>query len=245
MIILPRRRNWVGLLLFFSLMGAVVPAANAQVVRYTVSKKSAELTVYGTSTLQNWSMTSHEFNGDAEFDTASSNEIAVSRDTSSTEIASGDTVSVVQLKALSSLTVTVPVQTLKSYNSELDENAYTALQAGRFHHIIFKLTAASLTPPEAIAAEAKADSAAVTADDASEYSIVAQGYLAIAGETKPATLLCKARLNWDGSISVSGTTVINMTYYGITPPTLLRGAIKTGDALRINFALILVKEKRL
>ncbi|HET6402214.1 MAG TPA: YceI family protein [Candidatus Kapabacteria bacterium] len=247
MIIPLRKRNWMAILLFISLAFAGVSAVRAQAVHYTIGKKSAELTVLGTSTLQNWSMTSHDFTGDAEFDTAWSHEIAVSRDTSSAEIASGDTgldtVSIVQLKALPSLTVTVPVQSLKSYSSELDENAYRALDADRFHQIIFTLTAASITPPESIAAEAKADPPTAS-DDTGEYSIVAQGYLAVAGETKPVTLLCKARLNWDGSISVSGTTTINMTYFGVTPPTLLKGAIETGDAIRINFALIFVKEKR-
>jgi len=47
--------------------------------------------------------------------------------------------------------------------------------------------------------------------------------------------------NPDGSIACSGSQQIKMTDYQIKPPSFMLGALKTGDALTINFSLTLKK----
>ncbi len=230
----PKARSAIRFLFLLLFSAAWVPAASAQ-LHYTISDTVATLTVYGTSTLHDWSMTSKHLMGHAEFDTASN----------------------FQLTALPSLTVMVPILNLKSDNAEMDKNAYATLKARQFNHVFFKLTSATITPADTNAiqnaallhvikgidttTDTTADTTFVTIDT-SEYSIVARGYLAIAGVTKPAILHCTARVNWDGSISVGGTTTLNMTDFGITPPTFMLGAMKTGTVVTINFALMFVRK---
>ncbi len=70
---------------------AMLPSLRAQTA-YKSSSKSATMTLYGTSTLHDWTMTATVFNSDAQFMLTADH----------------------QLSALNALTVTLPVHNLKS-----------------------------------------------------------------------------------------------------------------------------------
>ncbi len=105
-------------LLFFLSLGA---ASNAQ-APYRIGG-TPTMTLYGTSTLHNWTMTAHSFTANGVF-TADNN----------------------QLTAINSLTVDLPVHNLKGESGGLNDNAYDALKADKFKDITYKLSSADITP---------------------------------------------------------------------------------------------------
>jgi polyisoprenoid-binding protein YceI len=129
-----------------------------------------------------------------------------------------------QLSAITALSLIMPVQNLKGESDGMNKNAYEALKSDKYKDIVFKLT-----------------SAKVTSSGGSKYKIAALGNLTIAGVTKAATLSTTATVNANGSISCSGSVPILFSNYGIKPPVLMLGTVKTGDATTLTYRLTLVK----
>lgn len=122
-----------------------------------------------------------------------------------------------EITGISALTFTVNAESLKSSKSGLDKNAYKALNTGKHKNITYKMTSGTVTKSGA------------------SYTIKTNGTLTIAGTSKPLSLTATATLNSDQSISVKGSTKFNMSTYGVTPPTVMMGTIKTGDAITIDY----------
>jgi polyisoprenoid-binding protein YceI len=125
-----------------------------------------------------------------------------------------------KLSALNSLTFALAVSDLRSGESGLDKNAYKALNSKEYKDITYKLISATVTPQ---------------GDD--KYLIKAHGNLTIAGVTKEVTIDVNCML----TINCSGSQKLNMTDYSVKPPTFLLGAMKTGDAITLDFTLIYKK----
>lgn len=87
-------------------------------------KQSGEsyMTIAGTSTLHNWTMTSLEPQIQAVFETAANG-------------------SLTQVK---SLTLNVPSQSLKSAHTAMDKNAYSSLKTDKYKTITFTITSATV-----------------------------------------------------------------------------------------------------
>lgn len=104
---------------------------------------------------------------------------------------------------------------LKSNESAMDKNAYKALKTDKYNTITF--VAANITP-----VNGKAN---------------INGKLTIAGVTKavnfPATVVKNG-----ASYTIKATETIKMTDYGVTPPTFMMGAVKTGNDLTINVNIV-------
>ncbi len=81
------------------------------------------ITLAGTSTLHNWSMTATSFTANATMSLSSSN----------------------KLSAISALSLTLPVHNLKSESDGMNSNAYESLKADKNPNITFKLTSAKVT----------------------------------------------------------------------------------------------------
>ncbi len=129
-----------------------------------------------------------------------------------------------QLSALNSLTVDLPVKNLKSESSGMDDNAYDAIHADKYKDIVFHLTSAD-----------------ITTDGGNKYAIAAHGNLTIAGVTKPITLSANGILNSDQSLSISGSFSFTLSQFNIDRPSFMFGAMKVGDALKLNYSLVFVK----
>jgi polyisoprenoid-binding protein YceI len=134
---------------------------------------------------------------------------------------SGDT----QLNSLTSLTFSLIVTDLKSGESGLDKNAYKALKADKFKNIDYKLTSAIIMP-----------------ESDGKYLIKTKGKLTIAGVTKETDMDVYAVVKKNGSITCTGSDKLNMTDYSVKPPKFMLGAMKTGDAITLNYTLLYKKE---
>ncbi len=130
-----------------------------------------------------------------------------------------------KLTGLSALNFSVAAESLKSGNSMMDNNTYKALKTGTHKDISFVLT-----------------SAVVNAVDAATYQIKASGKLTIAGSTKETDLVATAKYNAaDKSFTVSGIKKLKMSEYGVKPPTVMMGTIKTGNDVTISFNTKIIK----
>lgn len=126
--------------------------------------------------------------------------------------------------SLPALTLRVPATSLKSEHSSMDDRTYTAINAKKYPDISFKLT-----------------SATVVAGDGNTYQIKANGDLTIAGVTQHIAVDVSAVMNADNSITCTGSKKIQLTDYGIKPPTFMLGAMKVYNDLNIQFNLIYKK----
>jgi polyisoprenoid-binding protein YceI len=124
---------------------------------------------------------------------------------------------VLQPGALTAFEVTIPTKGLTSPREGVDKNMHKALKAEEFPQIRFRLGAMT----------AAADGA---------YRAV--GRLTIAGVEKEVTLDIKATAS-GSALTVSGTTDLLMTDYGITPPKALMGMLKTDPKVKIRIELVL------
>lgn len=126
--------------------------------------------------------------------------------------------------ALETLTLSFPVHNLKSGKSGMDSKAYSALKAKDGGNIVFSSTSSTITPGAA-----------------GQFKVKSNGNLTIAGVTKPVVMDAACRVMQDGTITCTGTEKLKMSDYQINPPTYMLGALRTGDALTINFTLIVKK----
>jgi hypothetical protein len=126
------------------------------------------------------------------------------------------------LNGVSYINFTVPAESLKSENKSMDKNTYKALNTSKYTNISF--TAASVTVKPA---------------GSTNYFLTAKGRLTISNVTKDVVLTATGVMNADKSITYSGTYQLKMTDYKVDPPSLMMGAIKTGDLVTVKFNLLL------
>ena len=74
------------------------------------------------------------------------------------------------------------------------------------------------------------------------YLIKTQGNLSIAGVTKDVAMDVYAVVNKDGSITCNGSDKLLMTDYQVKPPKFMLGAMKTGDAITLNYTIVYKKD---
>jgi hypothetical protein len=85
-------------------------------------------------------------------------------------------------------------------------------------------------------------SGTVTSVDATTYQFKGQGNLTISSTTRLTDLVATLKYNpADKSFTASGTKVIKMTDWKVTPPTFMFGTIKTGDQITIGYNLKITK----
>ena len=122
------------------------------------------------------------------------------------------------LKAIKSLDFAVEVEQLKSGKSGMDKNTFKALNSNTYKTINYKLV--SVTK--------------ITETSAGNFTVETQGDLTISGVTKRINQTFTVKLVGKKAI-FSGKTKIDMTVYGVKPPTALMGTIKTGKEVTIDF----------
>ena len=125
---------------------------------------------------------------------------------------------------LETLRVSFPVHNLKSGKSGMDSKAYTALNAKDGGNIVFTSTTSTVVPGVN-----------------RQFRVKSNGHLTIAGVMKPMVMDAACQAAPDGTISCTGTEKMKMSDFRIKPPTYMLGALKTGDALTIDFKLIIKK----
>jgi len=123
---------------------------------------------------------------------------------------------------LSTLSFTVPAESLKSEHKGMDKNTYKALGTDKYASISFTAGTAAIKP----------------AGDGN-YLLTAKGKLTISGVTKDVLLTATGVVNPDKSITYSGAYQLKMTDYNVAPPKAVFGTIKTGDKITVKFNLVL------
>lgn len=123
---------------------------------------------------------------------------------------------VLQPGGLTAFEVTIPAKGLTSPKEGVDKNMHKALKVEEFPDIRFKLRTI----------------------EAATGGYRALGTLTIAGVEKPVSLAVQTRRNLS-ALSVTATTDLLMTDYGITPPKALMGMLKTDPKVTIRIELVL------
>ncbi|MFN7044244.1 MAG: YceI family protein [Flavobacterium sp.] len=123
-----------------------------------------------------------------------------------------------ELKAIKSLDFAVEVEQLKSGKSGMDDNTFKALKSKTYKTINFKLV--SVTK--------------ITKTAENNFTVETQGDLTIAGVTKRINQTFTVKLAGKKA-TFTGKTKIDMTVYGVKPPTALMGTIKTGKDVTVDF----------
>lgn len=95
-----------------------------------------------------------------------------------------------------------------------------ALKAEKYPEIRFRLT----TPVKIMT-------------EGDSFTGKASGELFIAGMTRTITLSFSGRTRSENTISISGAKRIDMTEFGIDPPTAMLGALKTGKNVTVTFEI--------
>ena len=129
------------------------------------------------------------------------------------------------LVSIKSLSFDLKVKDLKSDNKGLDKNAYKALKSDDHEEINYKLTSAKPSPEKG------------------GYLLKTKGKLTIAGVTKDILMDVHCIVNKDGTVAFTGSHKLNMTDYKVEPPSFLLGAMKTGDAITLDFTIVYKKGK--
>lgn len=161
---------------------------HAQANRTATFKSS--ITVNGTSNIHDWNSKVEQVNGEA--------------------VLGPD-------NKIESLTVKIPVQTLKSGDKMMDKKTYETMLHEKHPSIIFSLTEptiAHVTP--------------------SEVQVTLTGNLTIAGVTKSISFKSSGKKNSNGDYVLSGSLPVKITDFKMKIPTALLGTIKAGDAVTIK-----------
>ena len=118
-----------------------------------------------------------------------------------------------------SVTLSLPVTSLKSGKGGLDKNLYKALKADQNPTIIFVMKTYNATP------------------EGDAYQAVITGLLTVNGVEKEVTAEATMTSDGKGGLKAVGTAAMKMTDFGVKPVTALLGTIRTGDAITVKFDL--------
>ncbi len=125
------------------------------------------------------------------------------------------------LVGLNSLTFSLPVTNLKSDKNGLDKNAYEALNSNKHKNIIYTLLTAKVSP-----------------EKDHKFLIKTTGNLGISGITMEVAMDVYCIVNKDATITCSGNEALKMSDYKVKPPSFMWGAMKTGDAITLDFSVV-------
>lgn len=123
---------------------------------------------------------------------------------------------------VTSIEVTVGVTGLKSGKDGLDKNMYKALLAPKHPDIRFTMNAYEVAD----------------APKAGDIAIAAKGKLFVAGVECPIDISATAKREGD-SVRLQGSVPLLMSQFGIKPPTMMMGALRTADAVKVKFDFLI------
>ena len=114
--------------------------------------------------------------------------------------------------------VTIPVEALRCGESKMDEKLQEALKMKAHPEIHFLLASAKALPDG--------------------KRVLVEGRLTIAGVERKVALIATLAPS-EAGVTVTASLPVEMTDYGVEPPTALFGMLKTGDQVVVHFSLVL------
>lgn len=163
---------------------------------FTIDQNST-MTITGTSSMHDWEEDVTTINGSV-----------------SATIVNG------QLTDVTAFSLTVPVESIESGKSIMDNKTYDALKYETHPDIKFNLS--SLTSINALGGK---------------YILKGNGQLTIAGVTNSVDVMAAWGINDQGQLLCKGSTTINMLDYEMEPPVAMMGAMKVGEKVNVKFDL--------
>lgn len=158
-----------------------------------VNESNTQLSIDGTSTVHDWTIEAEQFDGKADVKIQNN-----------------------ALQSINSLSFNIPVKSLKSGKSAMDDNTYEALKAE--DHPVIKYQFRSMD-------NVKVEGSTTTMDT--------KGVLTIGGESRVVNM--KVTADASNGIAFKGDITFKMSVFEIDPPTAVFGTIKTGDQITIKF----------
>ena len=186
-------------------LAVLLPAIAGTLTRSPIDMQpESRLWIAGTSTVRSFQCQATAF--DAKIESAPNGAVAA--------VLAGD-------KAVSSVTVTVPVEKLDCKNGTMNEHMRKALKASQNPTIVFKVDTYELTRGNDV------------------VDVTLNGTLTIGGTEKPVTINAQAKPGENGTLLVSGTREVRMTEFGLKPPTLMLGTMKVDERVKVGFDIVL------
>ena len=123
-------------------------------------------------------------------------------------------------KGVKSVHVSIPAERLDCGNGTMNEHMRKAIKLSEFKSIEFRLS----------------DYTVVRNEDGIQGTI--DGTLLLGGVAKPVSLPATGKAEV-GMLHITGSYDLDMTEYGLKPPTLMFGRIKVGRTVKVNYDLLL------
>lgn len=160
-----------------------------------VNHSKSSMTIDGTSNVHDWTSAVEIINGNMNAE-----------------------INGTQVESIQSLSLSIPVNSIKSGKSTMDKNTYKAMNADAHPTISYRLKSASINGNKA----------------------TLEGTLTINGVSKT------VKINVDciasaGTVALKGAYALKMSDYKIEPPVAMMGAMKTGDGVKLNFNVLFTK----
>jgi len=136
-----------------------------------------------------------------------------------------DVQGLLQADVLQGFELQIPVNTFTSDKDGLTKQMFKAMKADKHPLITFRLTGYTVEPA------------------AGGTTVKPTGTLTVAGVERPIDMVLEAK-EQAGRLHVRGTRDLLMTEFGIKPPTMFMGMLKTDDKVTITFELQLALASR-
>lgn len=121
-------------------------------------------------------------------------------------------------KKIQTLTVEVPVHSIKSGEKLMDNKTYEAFNVAKYPTIQFQLLDVS--------------SLQITGDD---INVIVNGNLTMAGVTRKISFKTTGKNLKPGAYEFKGSIALKMTDFKMKPPTAMLGVMKVGDAITLKY----------
>jgi polyisoprenoid-binding protein YceI len=158
------------------------------------------LAISGTSTLNEWTMTSKDARVHASFEMGADE----------------------SLRKVTSLSLSVRSESLKSGHQAMDKNAYSTLATDTHKVIAFEITSSTIL----------------------DKKIHCTGNLTVAGVTKQIEIESTYRVMVDRSLLFSGSEKLKMSDFNVEAPTFMFGTVTTGDEITVSFNIELIPSRK-
>lgn len=208
-----------GLFVVASLVAGVLAEASAD-VRYDSDVASSRVTVKGTSTIHDWTVGGGVIRG----------ELIVHEIEPSSLWTNSESPSRV-LTPTPTIRVEIPVSSLKSDKSGLNKKMHEVLKTQAHPLITYRLEAAEIQAGRATSEENVGGS----------LTVHTSGVLTVAGREKVVDISMQVKRLPEDRLEVSGETSLQMTEFGIEPPTAMLGLLRTGDTIRVRWTWVLAR----
>jgi len=117
-----------------------------------------------------------------------------------------------------SVELKIPVKSITSDNSIMDSKTFDALKGKQFPFVKFTATQSKLALEKGV------------------FKGKIMGMLEIAGKTKQVEIPITGIIKDNNILEVNGSYRIDMTQYGVEPPTAMFGTLKTGKYVLVSFS---------